>query len=226
MTINSIDISAYNATLMGYDVESTDTKNSYYVFKNSPYFIFFESNKQLKKLTVRLWISGSTQELTDINISNIVKLCQEQCIIKFETSDTLSYDCVFISNKIKKINLYNKELTVEFNCFVHKDIVSKTLTDLDKVVNNVGTCKVPCIIEVANNTASAINDVVVAGITIDSIEANKTIIIDGVEKTVTVDNVNKLLDTDLTTFPLLEIGENTIDFTGGTVTVKYYPTYA
>lgn len=226
MTINNIDISTYNATLMGYDVASTDTQNSYYVFKNSPYFTFFESNKQLRKLAVRLWVSGSTQELTDINISNIVKLCQEQCIVKFETSDTLSYDCVYESNSIEKINPYNKQVIIIFNCFAHKDLVSKTLAGLDKVVNNIGTCKVPCIIEVANNTASAINNVVVAGITITSIAANKKIIIDGIEKTVTVDSVNKLLTTDLTSFPLLEIGNNTINYTAGTVTVKYYPTYA
>jgi hypothetical protein len=225
MTIDNIDISLYNATLFGYDVETTEIKNNYFVFKDSPYFTFYNSDKALKKISIRMLVEGVAEETTDINISNIIKLCKEQSVIKFNATDLLSYDCVYNSNSIKKITPFCKELTIEVDGFAHKDIVSKTLTGLDKVVNNTGTCKVPCIIEVANNTASAINNVVVAGITITSIAANKTIIIDGIEKIVTVDDVNKLLDTDLTQFPMLEIGSNTIDFTAGTVTVKYYPTF-
>ena len=223
MTINGFYVDVYNAVLFGYDLLSTEISNSYQVFKDSPYFAFYQSVKALRPLSVRLWVEGVTSEDCDINISRILNLCSEQCVIKFNDTDSLSYDCVYQSNEIDKVNPLNKKITLTFVCVVREDMEVKELTALDKVVTNTGTCKVPCIIELS--TTTALTDVVVAEITIASLPANKTIIIDGIGKTVTIDNVNVLLNTDLTTFPQLEIGTNTINHTAGTVTVKYYPTY-
>lgn len=223
MKIDTTDISTLNATLLGYDIGTTEFENIYTVFQNSPYFTFFNSIKALRPLSIRLYVEGTSEENVDISISKIISLCSEQCVVKFNDDDLLSYDCVFASNEIEKVNVYNKKIMLSFYCVCHEDMEVKELTALDKVVTNTGTCKVPCIIELS--TTTALTDVVVAEITIASLPANKTIIIDGIGKTVTIDNVNVLLNTDLTTFPQLEIGTNTINHTAGTVTVKYYPTY-
>jgi len=225
MTINGFYVDVYNAVLFGYDLLSTEISNSYQVFKDSPYFAFYQSVKALRPLSVRLWVEGVTSEDCDINISRILNLCSEQCVIKFNDTDLLSYDCVYQSNEIDKVNPLNKKITLTFVCVAREDIVSQTLTSSDKIINNAGTLKVPCIIKVKAG-ATALSNITVYGITITSIPADKTMIIDGIEGTVTIDGVNALLSTNLVEFPKLEVGNNTINFSTETdVVVEYYPTF-
>ncbi|MPN51591.1 hypothetical protein SDC9_199239 [bioreactor metagenome] len=64
-----------------------------------------------------------------------------------------------------------------------------------------------------------INDITVKNI-------SGEIVIDGFDKLVQQDGTNKFIDCDMTDFPILTPGVNTITVSGAaTVTVKYYPIY-
>ena len=64
----------------------------------------------------------------------------------------------------------------------------------------------------------------VLGVTVKN--AAGIVIIDGLKKTVTKDGLNKFADTNLTSFPMLQPGLNTVDIEGASeVEISFYPIF-
>lgn len=221
MQINNTDIKLYNADLLGYDLGCSNvTNNSYTPLNSLP--VFYYSEIKEKPLTIRLVVQGSDREDLNKNISRLFAVCHSNPTITIK--DNL-FECIYTSSTVSAMGTSATKLNLTFTA-IHKGQEQRTeLTQSTTVINNIGTRECPYIAEITpteDMEAFTIND-----ITIRDLKADQTIIINGLKKTVTMNGINKFNDTDLITFPLLSIGENTIKVsdTQPTITVKSNPIF-
>ncbi len=217
MKVNGLDIASYGATLISYEVSAAELdKTVEWGGGSLTPFIHFKTNKH-KELKVKVLLEGATRDTVEKNKSNLAKALQ-QCQVEFEDA-VFIYDGVL--EDISFTNINRLAITAEISLKVIAQEAQKTIT-LSKLssqtvsIDGNSSCEV--IYEIT--PSAAMSSFTINGITINNLDANKTVIVNGVKKTVTVDGVNKFKDTDFWEFPKLNVGSNIIAMSATTVEVK------
>jgi hypothetical protein len=120
------------------------------------------------------------------------------------------------------------KLNIEFDGFFFDD---ELIIEFDGVTKGsfymVGSRKAPCIVEVYAKTALTNYKITGLGddIIVESLEAGKTVVIDGEKGLITASGINAFDSVDLWEFPQIDKKETTLTFanTNATVKIRYKP---
>lgn len=94
------------------------------------------------------------------------------------------------------------------------------------IINCTSNTETDCIITLKAKTTVSVAEVF--GVKIKDLKNNDVVVIDGIKKTVLCNGINKFADVDLTSFPTLQPGKNTVNLSpteGLDISVSYYPTF-
>lgn len=222
MKINNVDIVNFGAQLISYEV--TDSNISYKEEWAPQALTPITSLENVKytRLKINLLVQASDRTQVE-KYKSLITSNFRKGVVAFDDT-TLLYEGVAEGITFSKIsNLYYKA-TINFNCLVFEP---ETTINLNKSytqsVNIKGNSEVEVIYTIT--TPSTIPQLTINDITVNNIQANSTVIIDGVNKKVTSNGTNKFKDCEFTKFPTLVAGNNTITINvlTATITLKYKP---
>ncbi len=221
MKINDTNISTYNAQLLGYKLSNSNiTTNS------SSNHIYFNSEIGEKQLSIRLFVKETSREDIEITISKLTNALKGKNIISFTENENMLYDCIYNSSAIEDIVYNGKILTYTFKAIQTSTENTVIISALTTTITLEGTDDIPCIIEIT--PIVDIEEFTINDITITNLTSNEKVIINGEKITVTEEGVNKFGDTNITEFPKLNLGTNTItvsDITNANTVIKYKNRY-
>ena len=222
MRIGTVDISDYNAKLLSFTYTPASVSNTTVIPYNSMFPVLTDTEISPGKLTVVLHFRGDSIAACEANISAIMLLLYRQSEI--ELDDEYVYRCTFTSFTPTRRMDTLIEISVVLSAVRHKAIVTIPLAEGDNIVSCSSIIPTQCrLVIVPTEDADSCT---VFGITINGLTGGKEIIIDGMIGLITEDGNSKFMDTDLTNFPMLHPGENSVIVTGAvTVNLQYYPTY-
>lgn len=178
-------------------------------------------------LTAEFYVGGDTKNQMQINASNLVSDART-CV--FETDEeSFEYDAVLTKFNIEETGImwYNK-VSLEFAVVKRLPLVTRrfeTVTNNQVQFKNVGNIESGLRLSITPRAAKT--SIKVAGITIKNLLAGQPFVIDGLDGTIICNTENRFLDTDLTSFPHVSVGNNTIitDTNDVIIEVQYYPTF-
>jgi phage-related protein len=228
MFLNNIDISNYKAQLLTKDIQTAEVTTYDDWLRNALNPLYMGKQEKYKQIKIQLYIKDTDDNAVLNDISNIIKEF-EKCTIKFDDID-FYYDCLIVNKNHTRLAKGKYTLDVELKSgYAYKEAITETMTDvLSKTVNVPGNLPTPAVVTITVPTNES--NVVLSGfgeddITINNVQGNMPVIIDGEVCTVTENGVNKFGDTDIWQFPDLQPGDNLIGINSNlyTVQIQYKP---
>lgn len=229
MLINNIDITTFKAKLMDRSISNSDfeVENDWSNNLILP-FISDKFKYKFKELNITLDVVCNDADELELMKSNLTK---QLAISTIKFDDISYYYRGFMSDKLGTTYIMpgNETLGIKMLVVAEKDYISEAMNlTTAKTIIVQGNTETPAIIEIT--PTSDLIDLTLNGlaedpITVNSLTANKKIIIDGEACKVLQDEVNKYDDTDMWEFPTLQPGSNTITCSRSTanITIKYKP---
>ena len=222
MLLNNVEIKSYAATLLTKDIQTAEIVTYQDWLKNAPSFIIQGQEEKYKAIHCEFAVKGTGDDDILEKISNLVKL-SENCTIRFDGSAFL-YDATIKDKNHKRITGTLYRLHIEWQSGdAYQAEITETLSQVaSKNINVSGNLKTPVVIEITPTLN--LSTITVAGMTVNNLTANQTVIINTEDFTVLQGVVNKYGDTS-GDFPFLDPGNNTITVsdTNCTINVKYKP---
>lgn len=220
MLINNKTPLAYGAHLIDYVIGACGIDNSYILPVNSMHPVLLKDRKTLRNIRLTFDIEGTDIHTATLYLSEMTALLSGQP--ELYLPDGFYYNCILTSvSEATKNAPWILTVTFEFVGYRHGDAVTHIITDTADV-NIMGNFPAEPIFKIiTDQTSYTIND-----ITINNIDTNYPIVIDGVQKIITQNGLNKFSDCTLTDFPRLNPGINTITLSSpADVKITYEPIY-
>lgn len=216
--INGMLFENYKAQLQSYKVGACDYDNGYLLPPASMMPVKLKPTLGLRSIVLSFDFEGGTPREIAMNISKVTTLMQDMPDILLP--DGFSYSCVYEKQSTPEEKApWIMRVQYTLSGYRHEPKETVTLLETGNVFVG-GNYKTPAVLKIT----SAADTVKVLGTTIKG--ATGTVVIDGIKKKVTKDGLNKFADTDLTNFPALVPGLNTIDIDGADeVEVSFYPIF-
>ena len=222
MLLNNVEIKSYSATLLTKDIQTAEIVTYQDWLRHAPSFIVQGQEEKYKAISCEFAVKGTNDDDLLAKISNLVKLA-ENCTIRFDGSAFL-YDAIIKDKNHQRITGTLYRLHIEWQAgYAYQAEITETLNQVaSKTINVPGNLKTPAVIEITPTLNLA--TVTVAGMTVNNLTANQTVIINTEDFTVLQGVANKYGDT-AGDFLFLQPGMNTISVsdTNCTITVKYKP---
>ena len=216
--INGALLDIYCAKMLDYSVSPVDYDDGYLLPASSMTPVKLKPKIGLRTITITLDFEGDTRHEIEMNISKVATVLQDGA--ELSLPDGFLYTCVYekSSNPTEKAP-WIMQVKYTLSGFRHGEMHIETLTKTADIYVE-GNYPAEAIYRISGASGS----VTVNGITVKNISGE--VVIDGMKKTVTQNGINKFGDTDMTSFPKLNIGQQTVQITGtATVEVSYYPIY-
>ena len=159
------------------------------------------------------------------NASKLIGKCKT-CKVKTLEDINSEYVCVMESYSVEWTEvMWVYMVTIDFNCIRRLPKKTVTFSGVSEVkFMNEGT--IDSGVSIVVKSASVETDVSVYGIVIDSLKAEMPFEIDGIAGEVIENGINSILRTDLTEFPKVQPGENTMTSSAPLDwEVSWYPTF-
>lgn len=217
--VNDILLSNYNASLLSYSSGTLTIYNNYFKPDNRLNPVIFASQMPLRILSLKLEFVGATDAEAEINASALVAVFSKET--ELFLPDGFFYKCILSSTKeptrITK-GIFQRE--VYLVGYRHGNLESVVIP-ADGVVNIKGNYKTGVRISIIpNDTTVTVNDITISNV------VGASIVVDGIDCFVLEDGQNKFVDTEMTQFPSLDVGAQTISVSGASsATLEYYPIY-
>ena len=228
MKVNGIDIRKYDAKQLTVDVQPPPISVNYEWITGALLPIEFETNIKMGHLKLSVYFKGK-------NRNSIIRLASE-FMANFKQSCDLEldgykgkYKGFMTSNDYEKTIVKDRHiLNLELDGFFYDDELEIVFDGkATATLYRVGSRDVPCIIEIyaKNNLINyTIKGFEENDIVIKTLEAGKTLVIDGISGFVVVDGVNEFDKVDLWEFPKLkEETRFTFSDIKAKVTIRYVP---
>lgn len=217
---NDYSLDSFGAKMIEYTVGECGLKNGYIFPPAALMFVKLNGNIELRPVTVELDFEGESLHEITLNISNFTAMLHEKA--ELFLPDGFYYSCVFDKHTPPKQKApFILRVTYSFLGIMHGELVKKTFSASGKITVQ-GNYKTPVVYKITPRLAT--KTVTINGITVKNITG--TVVVDGISKTVMQNGTNKFKDTDITSFPVLQPGDNNISITGNAdVEVSYYPMY-
>ena len=216
--INDALFSTYGAKMLSYKVGACDFTSAYLLPPRSMIPVKLSQTAGLRSITLTFDFEGDTPREIALNISKVTALMLNMPDILLP--DGFYYRCVYDkqSTPEEKAPWISK---VQYSLSGYRHGVKETVTMTQSGNITVGgNYMTPAVVRIT----SAESTVKVLGVTVNN--AVGVVIIDGLKKTVTKDGLNKFADTNLTSFPMLQPGLNTVDIDGASeVEINFYPIF-
>ncbi len=238
MTINGVDISAYNARLQSYSVSGTTVTNNLSASRSiltAP--LLFSSVPGTRTLTLTLtfyphYLGDRAKGLT---VSDRLAIATENITafegllvgktVEIALPDGFIYTAIVNSIPAATFDSSGEhDATYTFSAIRHKAKVSKHIIPNTNIVCDSNTDTLYVIEAVYPYQKAKVR---LQNILIKNIDANTTIVLDSVAGLITANGINKFADTNLIEFPILHPGINKISSSESdvSITVSYTPIY-
>lgn len=217
--INYERFDSYGAKLLSFSIGFSDNSDTYHSTSRRMFPVKLKPKMSLRGIELKIDFEGDSKRDIEMNISRFISALYEGADILLP--DGFWYFCVFENASAPE----EKAPWIMQTKFSLSGIRHDALETTDSHTSSFdlfvkGNYETPAIIEAMCYGT----EVTVAGITISNIYG--TLVIDGLNCTVKQNSSNKFSYTDLTEFPKLQTGYNTIVISGNTsVKVSYYPIY-
>lgn len=179
------------------------------------------------KIKLRFYVYGSTLSECINRVNSLIAECKE-CVISI--GENIMYNGTLSQYESKKIDIdfyYDVSLTILCVPVLSKRTVTESMaTAHTKTITNSGVVESGLKITIKTSSYTASN-VTICGVTIKTLAANSTYIIDGIAGEVTKNGTNDFLNVTLIDFPKIQAGTNNIAIPvvrNGTISFEYYPT--
>jgi len=217
--INGVLLIDYDVALLDYKTGAINLSGNYFKADKRLRPVIFNSEMPLRTITIRLEIMDSSDEWAEATGSKLTAIFSKET--ELTLPDGYYYRCVLDKTK-EPVRIAKGIFVREFSLvgYRHGKMITETITETSdiKVQGNYKT-------EVRYTITPSSAIVTINGITINE-ATGEIIVIDGVDCLVTENGINKFADCDMTEFPCLETGTQTIQISGASsVKIEYYPIY-
>ena len=223
ITVNGQDISTFGAKLIDYTVGGIPYTDNFVKPPKHAFPIGFAGTDGLREITLSMDFVSTSAAAAEANVSNFVAECMSGCELLLP--DGFYYTCVFGSAEASKhVAPWINQIAVKMKGVRHGEkVTSSTISAAGTLVVS-GNRPTPAKVTVSGVTDGA--SITINGTEIEFTDITGIVIIDGINCTVTSSGINVFANTNLTAFPVLNAGNNSIDMTSGvSVTFEYYPLY-
>lgn len=238
MTINGIDVSAYNARLQSYSISGTTVTNNLSASRSiltAPTLFSAVPGTRTLSLTLTFYPHYLGDNAKGLTVSDRLAIATENItafegllvgkVVEISLPDGFIYTAIVNSIAAATFDSSGEhDVTYTFNAVRHAKPISEIIKANSYMICNSNTATLPIITAEYANTKS---EVTLQGVTIKNIAVGTKIVIDSVLGLITADGKNKFGDSDLIDFPVLQPGENQITSSASDVriTVSYTPIY-
>ena len=238
MTINGIDVSAYNARLQSYSISGTTVTNNLSASRSiltAPTLFSAVPGTRTLSLTLTFYPHYLGDNSKGLSVSDRLAIATENItafegllvgkVVEIALPDGFIYTAIVNSIAAATFDSSGEhDVTYTFNAVRHAKPISEIIKANSYMICKSNTATLPIITAVYANTKS---EVTLQGVTIKNIAVGTKIVIDSVLGLITADGKNKFGDSDLIDFPVLQPGENQITSSVSDVriTVSYTPIY-
>lgn len=228
MKINGTDIRVYNAKQLTADVQPPSIINNYEWLSGATLPTELDTDIQMGHLNLSIYFKGKDRNSIIRSASEFMMNFTKPCRLELD-----GYKGIYIgfitSNNYEKKNVKQRYIVnVEFDGFFVDDDLSITFDGKTSAsFYKVGTRDAPCVVEVY--AKNALTNYTITGlgenIIIESLAAEKTVVINAKTGLVTIDGANAFDRVNLWEFPTLRAGETALTFsdTNARVTIRYTP---
>lgn len=238
MTINGVDVSAYNARLQSYSVSGTTVTNNLSASRSiltAPTLFSAVPGTRTLSLTLTFYPHYLGDNAKGLTVSDRLAIATNNITafegllvgkaVEIALPDGFIYTAIVNSIAAATFDSSGEhDVTYTFNAVRHTKPVNETVQTNGFMICKSNTVTLPIITAIYANAAA---EVTLQGVKIKNITANTTIVIDSVSGKITANGKNKFGDSDLIDFPVLQPGENQItsSVSDVSITVSYTPIY-
>lgn len=227
MKVNNIDISEYGAKQLKVEVQPPEMAVEYEIIKDE--VIELDTDIPLGKINLSVYFKKENGKNILHSMSKFMSNFKKSCEMVLDGYEEIYKGYLKGSDFEKTINRDRYIVNLKLEGYF---LEAEQETRFDEIsTGNIlldGTRGAKCIVKVyAKNT---LQNFVITGfedeIVIKSLDAGKTIEINGITGIITIDNINAIDKVDIWKFPFLKTGETILNFsnsTDATITVKYNP---
>lgn len=230
MTINQIDLSSFDATLLSKQITNHDVVQIFDWLDGAASPVFTRTEQRFKDITLTLLIETSSETETESQFAALIRALKD-CTLTFD-GFTKRFDCHF-KGKAKPKHLTVNSWLVEIELLCHKTYLPEVIITANgvgmKSITSLGIVASPCLVTVTPPTA--ITEFVIQGfdseIRLQNLEANKPHVIDGYLYRYLKDGMNDIANYDAFAWPALPVGTTDLIFSHATanITIQYYPIF-
>lgn len=229
MKVNGIDLRKYNAKQLTVDVQPPGINVNYEWVTKALLPEEFDTDVAMGHLKLSIYFRGQDRSKIIRSMSELMQQFTRSCDLELDGYKG-TYKGYMTANDYEKKSVKTRYvINLEFDGFFYDDELNLEFDGKQTAtVYNAGTRSAPCIVEIY--AKSTLQNYVVTGlskegIVVESLEAGKTIIIDGIKGIVTVDGNNAFNRLNMWEFPRIPTGEITLGFSSNAarVNVKYNP---
>lgn len=217
--INGSSLSMYRAKLLDYSIGAVSYSDGYITPVAKPFPVKLTPKIGLREITLTLDFEGDDAREIAKSISSFTAALMANADI--ELPDGFHYWCVFDeAGAQNRVAPWIDQVIFTLHGLRHEEIVKQQFAISGKLAVE-GNMKTPAIVKLTR--ASGASSMSFNGITINT---STVVTIDGVNTTVLDGNGNNVFgNTDMTEWPKLNPGDNTITISGCTAEISYYPIY-
>lgn len=227
MTVNGIDIRTFNAKQLTADPQPPHVSVEYYWEEKQKQPREKKTEQKAGKNTLEVYFRGDSRDKVIRMISEFLLLFDQKVEIELDGYKG-TYVGFMTNRKVTKTRVPNKyKVTIELDGYFMDDPIRVELKETTELYVT-GTREAPCVLTLQNRTGET-KTVTITGVTEDqitaSVEAGKTMEINGVDGTVLVDGGNAFDDVEMWEFPFLKPQKTIILYEGEGVkaTLMYRP---
>jgi hypothetical protein len=229
MKVNGIDARKYDAKQLTVEIQPPTVAVNYEWLTGAIQPTEFDTDVKLGHLKLCVYFRGKDRNCIVRSMSEFMANFTAACDLELDDYKG-KYRGYMTKNDFEKtITKKRYKINLEFDGYFYDDEISLTF---DGTTSGnfymVGSRKTPCIVEVY--AKSALTDYTISGlgdddITVESLAAGETVIIDGTKGLVTVSGENAFDKVNLWEFPAITAGGTELTFSsaGAKVTIRYHP---
>ena len=217
--INSASLDMYRAKLLDYSIGAVEYSDGYITPVAKPFPVKLTPKIGMREVSLTLDFEGDDAREIARSISSFTAALMANADI--ELPDGFHYWCVYDSATPQvRVAPWIDQVTFYLHGLRHEEIVTQHFAASGKMAVE-GNMKTPAIVKLTPRSGAS--SMSFNGITVNS---SSVVTIDGVYTTVLDANGNNVFgDTDMTEWPKLDPGDNTIALSGCTAEISYYPIY-
>lgn len=228
MKVNGVDVKRYGGKQLKVERQAPQDICAYEWVDGAAVPHPTDQNTTASLLSVYMKFKGEERDEIARNISLFLSLFGGGAEIILDGYKGAFHGYLTASNIKKTIIKERYTLQIELDGYFYDNEETEIIDAAEKYIDVAGSRKTPCIITA--HAIEALTNYTIGGafedITIETLAAGETIIIDGEKGTVTINGENAFETVDLWTFPVLQPGKNKVTVTDSAiadVTIAYKP---
>lgn len=212
----------YNADLISFSVIPGEITRNFRELPGLSDFGLYGTTVNTKTAELQVYIGGPSDDHAQINVSNFRAACMS-CVLTFEGS-LFEYPAILtkIETTYTGVDSYHL-VKCTFTVIRRKPLVKAMLTKTG-VIYNEGNTPSGLRIDISSPKNTGVFEI--CGVRIVTLNAGKTLTIDGMAGKITEGGVSRFGDAYLIDFPKIKPGKNEIIMTGSAlVNLSFYPVF-